>query len=96
MLLYGVRKSAVATMRDGKKEMESRMTLSLRESVHLVSDPKNLDASVQEVFQLMLGVECHQIEGPADVEQESVTAVVGFGGVLSGACVRAIRPVIAA
>jgi chemotaxis protein CheX len=67
--------------------MERAMTLSLRESVHLVSDPKNLDASVQEVFQLMLGVECHRIEGPADVEPESVTAVVGFGGVLSGACV---------
>jgi chemotaxis protein CheX len=67
--------------------MERAMTLSLRESVHLVSDPKNLDASVQEVFQLMLGVACEQIEGPAEVEQESVTAVVGFGGVLSGACV---------
>jgi len=88
LLLNGVRRSAVATSRSGgAKEMERAMTLSLRESVHLVSDPKNLDASVQEVFQLMLGVECHQIEGPADVEPESVTAVVGFGGVLSGACV---------
>ena len=63
------------------------MTLSLRESVHLVSDPRNLDASVEEVFQLMLGVNCEHIDGPAEIEPESVTAVVGFGGVLSGACV---------
>jgi len=88
VLLYGVRKSAVATMRDGKKEMESRMTLSLRESVHLMTEPGNLDASVEEVFHLMLGVNCQRYSGPAEIaEPESVTAVVGFGGLLSGACV---------
>ena len=88
MLLNGVRKSAIATSRfSGAKEMERTMTLSLRESVHLVSDPQNLDASVHEVFQLMLGVECERTEEPAEVEPESVTAVVGFGGLLSGACV---------
>ena len=88
MLFNGVRKSAIATSRFGDaKEMERTMTLSLRDSVHLVSDPKNLDASVHEVFQLMLGVECQRIEGPAEVEPESVTAVVGFGGLLSGACI---------
>ena len=87
MLLNGVRKNAIATRRDsGAKEMERTMTLSLRESVHLVSDPRNLDASVEEVFQLMLGVNCARFDGPADMEPESVTAVVGFGGVLSGAC----------
>jgi len=88
VLFNGVRKSAIATSRFGDaKEMERTMTLSLRDSVHLVSDPKNLDASVHEVFQLMLGVECQRIEGPAEVEPESVTAVVGFGGLLSGACI---------
>jgi chemotaxis protein CheX len=66
------------------------MALSLRESVHLVSDPGNLDASVEEVFRLMLGVHCMR-EADADcmrtnAEPESVTAVVGFGGLLSGAC----------
>jgi chemotaxis protein CheX len=87
--LYGVRVAAVASGRTaGKKEMERTMTLSLRDSVHLVSDPKNLDASVEEVFQLMLGVNCQRYSGPADIgEPESVTAVVGFGGLLSGACV---------
>lgn len=67
------------------------MALSLRESVHLVSDPENLDASVEEVFRLMLGVRCERMADAtamqASREPESVTAVVGFGGVLSGACV---------
>ena len=64
------------------------MTCSLRESLHLVSDPKNLDASVEEVFRMMLGVNCLRYTGPAETgEPESVTAVVGFGGLLSGACV---------
>jgi chemotaxis protein CheX len=70
--------------------MERAMTLSLRESVHLVSDPGNLDASVEEVFEKMLGVSCRREAGlpvPADADGESVTAVVGFGGLLSGACV---------
>jgi len=63
------------------------MAVSLRESVHLVSDPRNLDASVEEVFQLMLGVNCRRDAVFVLDEQESVTAVVGFGGLLSGACV---------
>ena len=63
------------------------MTVSLRESVQLVSDPRNLDESVEEVFHLMLGVDCRREPAPAVIEPESVTAVVGFGGLLSGACV---------
>lgn len=63
------------------------MAVSLRESVQLVSDPRNLDASVEEVFHLMLGVNCTRVEAPVEHEAESVTAVVGFGGLLSGACV---------
>ena len=89
MLLNGVRKAAIATKsrQSGGNEMEHTMALSLRESVHLVSDPKNLDASVEEVFHLMLGVSCERDPAPPPHEQESVTAVVGFGGLLSGACV---------
>jgi chemotaxis protein CheX len=63
------------------------MAVSLRESVQFISDPRNLDASVEEVFRLMLGVECRRESTSAAVEKESVTAVVGFGGVLSGACI---------
>ena len=69
------------------KRRGATMAVSLRESVQQVSDPRNLDASVEEVFRLMLGIECKRDAGPAAREQESVTAVVGFGGVLSGACV---------
>ena len=63
------------------------MTVSLRESVEQVADPENLDASVDEVFRLMLGVDCRRDTAERVPEPESVTAVVGFGGLLSGACV---------
>ena len=66
---------------------ERTMPVSLRESVEQVSDPRNLDASVEEVFRLMLGLECKRVMGPVAMDLESVTSVVGFGGVLSGACV---------
>ena len=62
------------------------MAVSLRESLQLVSDPKNLDASVEEVFTMMLWIACERDPGPLVMEAESVTAVVGFGGLLSGAC----------
>ena len=87
MQFYGMPKTATAR-RGGEAGMERAMTLSLRESVHLVADPGNLDASVEEVFRLMLGVDCRRSPEPeANKEPESVTAVVGFGGLLSGACV---------
>jgi len=84
MLLNGVR---IATGTAPGGGLEKRMAVSLRESVDKVSDPRSLDASVEEVFHLMLGVECERGEAPARLESEAVTAVVGFGGVLSGACV---------
>ena len=90
MLLNGVRNAAIARTRAGGGNMrEGAMAVSLRDSVQQVSDPRNLDASVEEVFQLMLGVECRRdaVPVPAPPAAESVTAVVGFGGALSGACV---------
>jgi len=63
------------------------MVLSLRESVDRIRDPRNLDASVEEVFHLMLDVDCARDHSPQMAEQDCVTAVVGFGGALSGACV---------
>jgi chemotaxis protein CheX len=88
MLFNGVRNAAIARKQGGGiNGMERTMAVSLRESVQLVSDPRNLDASVEEVFQMMLGVECRREEGPAHTDPESVTSVVGFGGLLSGACV---------
>lgn len=89
MLLSGVRMAAANSPvgQGGKTERKSGMTVSLRESLHQVADPQNLDASVEEVFQLMLGLECRHEPGPEEHEPDSVTAVVGFGGLLSGACV---------
>jgi chemotaxis protein CheX len=63
------------------------MAVSVRESLARVSDPGNLDRSVEEVFRLMLGVDCVRDWAPPAAEPEAVTAVVGFGGALSGACV---------
>jgi chemotaxis protein CheX len=68
-------------------EGDSKMAISLRESLHQVADPRSLDASVEEVFQTMLGLVCRREPGADEREPESVTAVVGFGGLLSGACV---------
>ena len=68
-------------------EMERTMAVSLRESVGEISDPGNLDASVHEVFAMMLGVDCDRVNSVSQVGGETVTAVVGFGGALSGACV---------
>ena len=65
--------------------------LSLRDSSHLISDPENLRASVFEVFETMLAVARDAMQScPVETQigaAESVTAVVGFGGILSGACV---------
>ena len=63
------------------------MTQSLRENMHLVADPLNLDSSVEEVFNMMLGVSCLPSEEALVEESETITAVVGFAGLLSGACV---------
>jgi chemotaxis protein CheX len=87
MLLNGVRANAIAGRTSGMSEKERAMAVSLRESVQLVSDPRNLDASVEEVFRMMLGIECRRDAAPSAGEKDSVTAVVGFGGLLSGACV---------
>jgi chemotaxis protein CheX len=74
---------------EGERERDNEeMSVSLRESVELIADPRNLDVSVKEVFHTMMGGKCLREK---DVEvpytPESVTAVVGFGGLFSGACV---------
>ncbi len=64
------------------------MKATLRDSIVRLADPRNLDASVEEVFGMMLGWKCRRGEQPCgDREPNSLTAMVGFGGVLSGACI---------
>ncbi len=63
------------------------MSASLRDSIPQIANPGNLDASVQEAFALMLGCECRRIAASRFNAEDSLIAVVGFGGILSGACV---------
>jgi len=63
------------------------MAQSMRENLHLVADPSNLDLTVEEIFATMLGSSCSAVEEMPVEEAETITAVVGFGGLLSGACV---------
>lgn len=63
------------------------MTASLQDSITRISDPHNLDESVNEVIGMMLGRQCRRDTDSARLEKDSVTAVVGFGGALSGACI---------
>src|SRR3569833_1235630 len=91
MMLNGVRQS---TQKSGPVPSDGEieaMSLSLRDAMHVVSDPKNLDTSVYEVFGTMLGADCaRRREDDSSImirPVDSVTAVVGFGGILSGACI---------
>jgi len=86
MALNGIRTGA-GLWRGAAEKMERTMAQSLRENLHLVSDPRNLDTSVEEIFHMMLGSACYPVEEPPAEELETITAVVGFGGLLSGACV---------
>ena len=63
------------------------MAVSLRQCLEKVSDPRSLDRGVEEVFHLMLGVDCVRDWSQGEMEPEAVMAVVGFGGMLSGACI---------
>jgi chemotaxis protein CheX len=95
MLINGVRSGAIANRQARREEGEfgegkgeRTMAVSLRESVAQVADPRNLDSSVEEVFELMMDVKCCRVTTETPLHHaESVTAVVGFGGLLSGACV---------
>ena len=90
MMLNGVRTS-VHGYRSNHAAASGETEMTLKESMHLVSDPDNLEKSVREVFETMLGVQCRRKDcATAFSDQQtgvSVTAVVGFGGILSGACV---------
>jgi chemotaxis protein CheX len=57
-------------------------------SVSTVTDSAYLDQAVQEVFGLMLGVTVVGMDGEPcmDSKAETLTAVVGLAGALSGAC----------
>jgi chemotaxis protein CheX len=63
------------------------MATSMRACLSEIADPHNLDSAVEEVFRTMLGTDCRRDSEALADDREWVTAVVGFGGLLSGACV---------
>jgi chemotaxis protein CheX len=91
-MFNGVREGTGAAL-TGSDENGSakRKRVSLRESLELITDPRNLDATVEEIFQMMLGIDCRRatetVLADAESGTESLTAVVGLGGALSGACI---------
>ena len=62
---------------------------TLRGSIAAISNPENLDDSVAEVFGTMLGLTCSREDSLAlcSEDNESLSAVVGLGGILTGACI---------
>src|SRR6185312_15538219 len=66
----------------------AQMTEEGTRSVSAVMDTAYLDQAVEEVFGLMLGVAVTGAEnGPGtDTAAETLTAVIGLAGALSGAC----------
>jgi chemotaxis protein CheX len=54
----------------------------LRESVHAL----HLDDAVDEVFRLMMGAPCLPAGGNVADGKETITAVIGLAGTMSGAC----------
>jgi chemotaxis protein CheX len=54
----------------------------LQESAHAA----HLDDAVDEVFRLMMGASCTPIEESVADGKETITAVIGLAGAMSGAC----------
>jgi len=52
------------------------------ESAHAL----HLDEAVDEVFRLMMGVPCVPVNGGSAEGSETITAVIGLAGAMSGAC----------
>lgn len=82
-----MQKNGTCGLRRGGRRENPCEGISLRDSLSRVADPDSLDATVDEVFRTMLGVKCRRVLDKVSKRGESVTAVVGFGGLLSGACV---------
>ena len=54
----------------------------LQEGVHAL----HLDDAVDEVFRLMMGAPCQPVEESLAEGTETITAVIGLAGAMSGAC----------
>jgi chemotaxis protein CheX len=62
------------------------MATPVRELIQESPHASHLDDAVGEVFGLMMGVPCAPGDGHVSEDRETITAVIGFAGAMSGAC----------
>jgi len=63
------------------------MAFTVKTTVQTEHYAQHLDEAVDEVFSLMMGMPCVAVgESPIE-EHETISAVIGLAGVMSGACV---------
>jgi chemotaxis protein CheX len=62
------------------------MATPVRELIQESPHALHLDEAVDEVFRLMMGVPCAPAEESVPEDRETITAVIGLAGVMSGAC----------
>lgn len=62
------------------------MTLGTHEVLHESEYALHLNDAVDEVFRLMMGSSCLPCETTMAEGQETITAVIGLAGAMSGAC----------
>lgn len=54
---------------------------------HVGAFAQHLDAAVEEVFSLMMGVPCTPVSECPVEERETISSVIGLAGAMSGTCV---------
>lgn len=62
------------------------MATPARELIHESPHTVNMDEAVDEIFRLMMGMACVPVENRVPVGTETITAVIGLAGAMSGAC----------
>jgi chemotaxis protein CheX len=62
------------------------MATPAREFLQEGVDAAHLDDAVDEVFRLMMGAPCTLIDESVTESRETITAVIGLAGAMSGAC----------
>jgi chemotaxis protein CheX len=62
------------------------MATPVRELIQGSPHALHLDEAVDEVFRLMMGVPCAPGEESVPEDRETITAVIGLAGAMSGAC----------
>ncbi len=63
------------------------MGLAVKQTEPVSAYGKAMDEAVDEVFRLMMGVSCESMEDCPIDEPETISAVIGLAGAMSGVCV---------